>query len=152
VTSVELERRVAAPIERVWEVFTDLDRAPANLTAVSGIQRHDDGPFGEGTTWRETRRMYGRDYTETLTVTVCRPPERYVVEANSPGAHYATEFVFTPVDAGTTAVRVRFRAEGTNAAVRLFDRLLGGMMSASVRKTLRRDLDELAAAAESGSS
>jgi carbon monoxide dehydrogenase subunit G len=148
-TSVELERQVAAPVERVWQVFTDLDRAPANLTGVSGIQRQDDRPFGEGTTWRETRRMYGRDYTETLTVTVCRPPERYVVEADSTGAHYATEFLFTPVDAAITQVRVRFRAEGTNAAARLFDRLLGGMMSASVRKTLRRDLDELAAVAES---
>jgi carbon monoxide dehydrogenase subunit G len=150
VTSVELSRHVAAPLERVWQVFTDLDQATANLSGVSGIKRQDDRPFGEGTTWRETRRMYGRDYTETLTVTACRPLERYVVEADGSGAHYATEFVFTPVDPGTTAVRVRFAAEGTNPLTRLIDRLLGGMMSASVRKTLRKDLDELAAVAESG--
>jgi carbon monoxide dehydrogenase subunit G len=149
VTAVELSRRVAAPVDRVWEVFTDLDGATTNLSGVSGIERQDDRPFGEGTTWRETRRMYGRDYTETLKVTACRPLERYVVEADGSGAHYATEFVFTPVDAGTTDVRVRFQAEGRNLLTRLFDRLLGGMMSASVRKTLRKDLDELAVVAES---
>jgi carbon monoxide dehydrogenase subunit G len=148
-TPVELERDVAAPVERVWHVFTDLDRAPQDLSGITAIERQDDRPFGEGTTWRETRRMYGREYTEQLTITACRPLERYVVEADSSGAHYTTEFAFTPLNAGTTRVRVTFRAEGTTTAARLFDRLLGGMMSSSVRKTLRKDLDELAAAAES---
>jgi carbon monoxide dehydrogenase subunit G len=149
VTSVELERDVAAPIERVWRVFTDLERAAEDLSGVSAIERLDGGPFREGTSWRETRRMYGRDYTETLTVTACRAPERYVVEADSQGAHYATEFVFTPVTETATRVRVRFDVEGRTAATRLVDRLLGGMVSSSVRKTLRKDLDELAAVAES---
>jgi len=149
-TSIELERDVAAPVERVWHVFTDLDRAPANLSGITAVERRDEQPFGEGTTWRETRRVYGRDYTETLTVTVCRSLERYVVEVNSSGANYTTEFAFTPVDAGTTRVRVSFQAQGTNTAARLFDRLVGGMVSTSVRKTLSRDLDELAAMAERG--
>jgi carbon monoxide dehydrogenase subunit G len=151
-TSVELERAVAAPIERVWDVFTDLDRAADELSGVSAIHREDDRPFGEGTTWRETRRMYGRDYTETLTVTVCRRPERYVVEAESSGAHYATEFVFTPAGPDVTNVRVRFEVRGVNALARLVNRLLGGMVESSARRTLRKDLDELAAVAESAPS
>jgi uncharacterized membrane protein len=149
-TAVSLERDVAAPVTRVWEVFTELDRAPERRSKVTAVEHVSDQPFGEGTTWRETRKMFGRPYTEQLTISACRPPEQYVVEAESNGAHYRTEFAFAPIGPGTTQVRVTFRAEPTSALAAVFDRLLGSMVANSVRKALRKDLDELAAAAERG--
>jgi carbon monoxide dehydrogenase subunit G len=146
--AITLERDVAAPVDRVWDVFTDLDQAPERLSMVTDIERPTDQPFGEGTTWRETRKMFGRPYTEQMTITACRPPERYVVEAESSGAHYTTEFAFEPVAAGTTHVRVTFGAEPTGTLAKVFNRLMGQMLAKSVTKALRKDIDELARAAE----
>ena len=146
--AVTLERDVVAPVGRVWDVFTDLDRAPERLSGVTRVEDLSGQPFGEGTTWRETRELFGRSYTEQLTVSACRAPEHYVVEAQSSGAHYRTEFVFTPRAADTTRVRVTFTAEPTGIVARIVHRLIGAVLITSVTKALRRDLDQLAAIAE----
>ena len=146
-SEIEVSRTVRAPVERVWEVFTDLSQAAERLSGVEKIEVLNPGDFKIGTTWRETRVMHGKTAVEQMTVTVCEPPTRYIVEAQSRGTHYKSEFTFVPTG-DETEVTMTFGAEPSGAVGKVVGAVLGGFMSRNVAKTMQQDLDDLADAAE----
>ncbi|WP_329019960.1 SRPBCC family protein [Streptomyces sp. NBC_00690] len=148
--SVVVERRIAAPAERVWRALTDLERAPAVLSGVDAVEVLSPGPFGVGTRWRETRRMMGKQATEEMYVTSSEPPLRYVVEADSQGAHYTSEFVLREVGPEETQVRMVFTAVPPSGISGLLARVFGAIGARAVAKTIGRDLADVAAAVEQG--
>jgi uncharacterized membrane protein len=145
--SVEVQTTIAAPPERVFEVATDLGSLPATMSGIDTVEVLSEGPFGEGTRWRETRTLYGKQATEEMWVTGFDPPRSYVVEAESHGAHYRTEITFVP-DGGATRVTFVFGARPVSFLARLFS-VLTRMMMKSVRKALAQDLEDLKRVAES---
>ena len=146
-SEIEVSRTVQAPVERVWEVFTDLSRAAERLSGVEKIEVLNPGEFKIGTTWRETRVMHGKTAVEQMTVTVCEPPSRYIVEAQSRGTHYKSEFTFTP-NGEDTVVTMTFGVESHGPVGKVVGAVLGGLMSRTVGKTMQQDLDDLADVAE----
>ena len=58
--SVEVQKTIAAPPERVFEVATDLASLPETMSGIDSVEVLSDGPFGEGTRWREIRTLYGK--------------------------------------------------------------------------------------------
>jgi carbon monoxide dehydrogenase subunit G len=149
VSAVTVQRTIDAPIERVWRTATDLRNMHENLTAVDAVEILTPGPFDVGTTWRETRTMRGRQATEEMTVTACEAPRRYVVEAQSRGARYRSEFTFEEPAAGLTVVTMTFDANADGTVARLMNKTLGGVMARAVGKVLAKDLDDLARVCES---
>ncbi len=147
---VDVERRIAAPPGRVWEALTDIEGSPRVISGIERVEMLSDGAFGVGTRWRETRRMLGKDATEEMWVTACEAPARYVVEAESHGAHYTSEFVLTPESGEATTVRLSFGSEVQKAGVaKVMGKLLGGIGSKAVAKALAKDLSDVAGALES---
>jgi carbon monoxide dehydrogenase subunit G len=146
-SEIEVSRTVRAPVERVWEVFTDLSKGAERLSGVEKIEVLNPGDFKVGTTWRETRVVHGKTAVEQMTVTVCEPPNHYLVEAQSRGTHYRSEFTFTP-EGDDTRVKATFGAESHGPVGKVVGAVLGGLLSRSVAKTLQQDLDDLADAAE----
>lgn len=144
---IRLTRHVAAPPERVWDLATDLARAPQTLSGVTRVEVLTPGPFAVGTRWRETRTMLGRDATEELAVTAVDAHRAYTVEAEASGAHYVSTFTFEPSAAGTD-VTVTFGARATTGVARVLAALTGPLARRSVEKALRGDLEDLARAAE----
>ena len=145
--SVEVEQVIAASPERVFEVATDLRNMPETMSAIDSLEVLTAGPFGEGTRWRETRTLHGRQATEEMWVTGFDPPRSYVVEAESHGAHYRTELRFLPEEDGTRVTFV-FGARPVSFLARLFS-VLSWLMLKSLRKALEQDLEDLKRAAES---
>jgi len=146
-SEIEVARKIKAPIERVWAVFTDLPRAAERLSGVDQIEVLNPGAFKVGTTWRETRTLHGKTAVEQMTVTVCEPPTHYLVEAQSRGTHYRSEFTFIP-EGEDTLVRMVFGAEPHGAMGKVVGAVLGGLMGRTAGKTMQQDLDDLADAAE----
>lgn len=153
---LKLERGVAAPAATAWAVLTDVARWPEVLSGVARVERLDGGrAFGVGTRWKETRVMFGRESTEEMEVTGLEPGRSYVVEALSRGTRYRSVL---GVDAGGADAEgaagarlyLTFHAEPEGAVGRLVGATLGLLFRAAVRKRLRQDLDDLAAAAERG--
>ncbi|MET9517676.1 SRPBCC family protein [Streptomyces sp. NPDC002994] len=150
--SVVVERRISAGADRVWRALTDLEDMPRVLSGVEKVEvleRSSAGPFGVGTRWRETRRMLGKQATEEMYVTASEPPVRYVVEADSQGAHYVSEFVLRAEGPDATAVRMTFSAVPPAGVAGLLAKVLGGLGARAVSKAITRDLDDVAAAVES---
>ncbi|MEU2390950.1 SRPBCC family protein [Streptomyces sp. NPDC007369] len=147
---VVVEREMAAPVERVWRALTDLESVPDVVSGVDAVEVLTPGPFRVGTRWRETRRMFGKQATEEMYVTVCDAPERYVAEADNAGMHYVSEFRLSERSPGRTAVTMTFSAAPAVSGKRpdLFMRLLNRLGTKAVARAVMKDLSDVAAAVE----
>ncbi len=151
-STVAVTRLVEAPVAEVWRVFTDLSRRCEWLSTVTRVEVLTPGAFGAGTVWRETRTMAdGGEITEEFRVRECAIPERFVVVSPGIGADYRMTYTFVPViegrHRGGTMVTVVQDGNPTAAAGRFLAFVFGGLAARTVEGALRRDLDDLAAAA-----
>jgi hypothetical protein len=145
---LELTVDVAAPPERTFAVFTDLEKAPETVDGIVKLELLTEGPVGAGTRFRETRIMFKRECTEEMEITEFEPGERYAVEAETCGSHFRTVFTFAPSGEGTRVTMTT----GTKALT-FFAKLmspLGGLMMGPVKKVMLADMEALKAAAEAG--
>lgn len=147
---VEVRRHVGAPVQRVWQVATDLTGSPQVLRGVDAVEVLTAGPFDVGTRWRETRTMMGRSATEEMTVTAVEPQSSYRVEAASRGAHYVSTLAFAPSADGGTDMTMTFGGRPTSTVARVLGAVTAPLGRRAVTKALQQDLDDIAAAAERG--
>ncbi|WP_369134463.1 SRPBCC family protein [Modestobacter sp. I12A-02662] len=145
---VEVRRHVAATVQRVWDVATDLAGSPQVIRGIDAVEVLTPESFGVGTRWRETRTMMGRSATEEMTVTAVEPHRSYRVEAASRGAHYVSTFAAAPSDDGGTDVTMTFGGRPTSTVARVLGAVTAPLGRRAVTKALEQDLDDIAAAAE----
>jgi uncharacterized protein YndB with AHSA1/START domain len=74
---VELD--IDRPPEDVFALLTDIGRLPE--WQASAVKAEVEGPLGEGTRIRETRRLFGREYRVVHEVAVLDPPHRFEVRS-----------------------------------------------------------------------
>ncbi|MEI5008532.1 SRPBCC family protein [Streptomyces sp. NPDC087659] len=146
--SVVVERRIAAPAGRVWDALTDVEGSQHVLSGVERVEKLTEGAFGVGTRWRETRRMFGKEATEEMRVTASEPTERFVVEADSHGTHYVSEFALRADGPETTTVRMTFSGTTPGGVTGLLAKVLGPLGQRAVAKAVAKDLADVAAAVE----
>lgn len=145
-----LTQHIHAIPEKVWAVISDIPGSAATLSGIDAVQMLTDGPYGEGTRWKETRTMMGRAETVEMWVAQADPPRSTTVKALQGGADYTTRFSLAERDGGTD-LTLTFSADVikptflSKATMALFGRL--GM--SMTRKALTKDLAEIAAKAES---
>ncbi|MDR6684579.1 carbon monoxide dehydrogenase subunit G [Arthrobacter sp. 1088] len=145
-----LTQHINATPEKVWAVLSDIPASAGTLSGINAIQMLSEGPYGEGTRWKETRTMMGRQETVEMWVSQADPPRSTTVKALQSGADYTTRFNLAERDGGTD-LTLTFGAEvlkptlGSKVAMALFGKI--GM--SITRKALSKDLAEIAAKAES---
>ena len=147
---VEISRHVAAPVQRVWDVATDLAGSLQVVRGIDAVEVLTPGPFGVGTRWRETRRMFGRSATEEMTVTAVEPHRSYTVEASGPGVRYVSGFAFAPSAGGGTDVTATFGGRPTTTVARVLGAVTAPLGRRAIARALEQDLQDIAAAAERG--
>ncbi len=141
-----ITRRIEKPVEEVFQVFTDLARAPERVQGIESLELLTDGPMRVGTRFRETRKMFGREATEEMTVTALEPNRSYTVGARSCGCDFETQFRFHP-EGKSTRVEMELKTRATTLVARLMAPL-GIFMAGSMKKLCERDIDDLKAALE----
>jgi carbon monoxide dehydrogenase subunit G len=148
--TTSLTQHIQASPEKVWSVITDIPGSAATLSGVDSVQLLTDGPYGEGTRWKETRKMLGKSETVEMWVAEADRHRSTTVKAVQGGADYTTRFNLAPRDGGTE-LTLTFGAEVIKPTVasRLLMLLFGRMGMAATRKALTKDLAEIAAKAES---
>lgn len=145
-----LTQHIQAQPEKVWAVISDIPGSAATLSGVEAVQLLTDGSYGEGTRWRETRRMFGRPETVEMWVASADPGRSTVVKAVQGGADYTTRLNLSPRGGGTD-LTLTFSAEiiKPTPASRILMALFGRLGMAVTRKALAGDLADIAARAES---
>lgn len=147
---VATQDSVAKP-EDVWNVLTDLDNAATTISAIHKIERLDEGSgFGIGTSWRETRTMFGKTATEDMTVTELDTGRSYTTKAESHGARYRSTHRVEAIEGGSR-ITMAFGAEPTSTIAKVFALTIGRLFDSATRKAIVKDLKDIAAAAEKAS-
>jgi carbon monoxide dehydrogenase subunit G len=148
--STSLTQHANASPEKVWAVISDIPGSAATLSGVESIQMVSEGPYGEGTRWKETRSMMGRRETVEMWVSQTDPPRSTTVKALQGGADYTSRFTLSERDGGTD-LTLAFGAEVLKPTVlsRVMMALFGRIGMSITRKALAKDLAEIAAKAES---
>jgi len=144
---VSVTEQIDAPLERVFDLFTDLEHAGENISGIDRVEILTDGPTGVGTRWRETRTMWGKEATEEMEITEFSAGDRYTAVAENFGARYLSTFRFTRNGTGTD-VTMDFEVIPVSLVAKLFTPL-AGLMSRSVVNCVKQDLADLKQIAES---
>lgn len=141
-----LTETVAAPVPAVFAAYTDFANAPARVADIVRTEMLTPGPVGVGTKFTETRKMFGKESTETMTVTAFAPNELVELTAGSCGAEFVSRFTFAADGAGTR-VGVEVRARAVSLLAKLFAPLAFLMMG-TIKKCVARDVAQLRASVE----
>jgi carbon monoxide dehydrogenase subunit G len=144
---------ISAPRERVFAAFTDLSTAAERISGIDKLEILTEGPVGIGTRFRETRTMMGRKCSEVMTITTFDIPSRYVLEANSCGCHYTTEFTFQSVPEGTQ-VTGNFSGQAASILAKCMMFLMKPFMNKlqnACRTALQGDMQDVKTFVETGS-
>jgi len=144
-----VERTIQAPQQRVWEVVADIAAAADTITSITKIEMLTGPEVGVGTRWKETRVMLRRETTEEMEVTEFEPPLRYVVEAESCGAHFSSEVRCDPIGEDVTRLSMRMRTRPLNLFAKLM-KPLAKLALKSTCKMVAKDFDDIARAATGG--
>ncbi|MFI2566761.1 SRPBCC family protein [Paenarthrobacter sp. NPDC018779] len=148
--TTSLTQHVNASPEKVWAVISDIPGSAGTISGIDAIQMLTDGPYGEGTRWKETRTMMGRQETVEMWVSHTDPPRSTTVKALQGGADYTTRFALSERDGGTD-LTLTFGAEVIKPTLlsKVTMALFGKIGMSVTRKALAKDLAEIAAKAES---
>lgn len=143
---VTVSRSVAAPPAEVFAACADFARAADRIKDILRVEVLSPGPVGVGTRFKETRKMFGKEATETMEVVAFDPPAGYELRAVNCGTEYRTWFTFTPDGAGTR-VDATFQSRAVALWAWPFTPLMY-LMRGFLRKCLAGDLDQIRAAIE----
>ena len=145
-TQFTIGKHVNATREEVFAVASDFHNMARHIRGIARLEVLTDGTIAVGTRFRETRLMLGKESTEEMEITSFRPPESYVVECDSCGAHYRAEYLFIP-DISGTHMRMTFEAQPTTLLAKLMSPLAMLMMG-PMKKVIDADLEDVKAVAE----
>lgn len=131
---VELRDIVRAPIERVYALSVDFDRAREWLPPEVAVEKLTEGPPRVGFRYRETRPVLGRRDVRVYEISVLEPPRRSEVFAAAGGFRFRLDY--EGVDASTTRLTMTGEAAGLGCFGALAAPLVRRVMRANMAKDL----------------
>ena len=140
-TKVMVDTEIAAPVARVFGVFTDLEHSAERVSNIHTIEVLTHGPFGRGTRWTETRQVLGQLDSAEMEVTAFERNRTYTITHHKAGTRIDTVFTFEPFEEGTK-VRIEFALEGHGLPPGLLAPL-GWAIAGKVRDVITRDVADL---------
>ena len=93
-----LTQHIKAGPEKVWAVISDIPGSAGTISGIDSVQLLSEGPYGEGTRWKETRTMMGKQETVEMWVSQADPPRSTAVKALQGGADYTSRFTLSGRD------------------------------------------------------
>ncbi|WP_424237592.1 SRPBCC family protein [Bhargavaea ginsengi] len=139
----EVERDFRVSKEQLYEALLDLEAAEHWMQGLVGIKRQDTGPMQEGSTWIETRKMYGSKASEHFEVVELMPNEKIVIRVDgSKGTTGKGEYLFT-YRLGGTGDKSNVHLHGEIGGLTGLTKLFGKMMAGPFKKATAKDLDAL---------
>ena len=139
--TVKVSREIAAPVDTVFKMFTDIDHGPEHVSAIKSIEMLTTGGFELGARWREKREIMGRLDDAEMEVTAYERNHSYTITHHKGGVRIDTTFSFDPSPAGTT-VGVEFALSHQGMPPGLLAPLEWAI-AGKVREVLTHDLTDL---------
>src|SRR5690554_6182728 len=143
--SVHVQREILAEPAAVWRLITDLDRSPQVLSGVVSVQRLEGEGYDVGVSWRETRRLLGKETSEDKRVTAVNAPFSTAISAETRGTRYSTVLRCEPSDLGTM-LHIEFNGRPVNPTFgqRIAWKLFSKVEMRASREQLEQDAADIA--------
>ncbi|MCC7009497.1 MAG: SRPBCC family protein [Acidobacteria bacterium] len=110
---MKVSKEIGAPVDVVFQRFTDIQRGPEHVSNIKNVQVLTPGPFGLHTRWRESREVIGRLDDAEMEVTSFEKNRHYTITHQKAGVKIDTVFTFEPIPTGTrVSVEFALRNEG----------------------------------------
>jgi len=139
--TIKVSNVIAAPVDRVFQLFTDIEHGPVYVSEIKRIEMLTPGSVRRGTRWRETRDVMGVQDSAEMEITSFERNRMYTITHHKAGVQVDTSFWFEPVDGGTN-VSVEFELEPGGVPPG-FLAPLGWAIEGKVKQVLSRDLADL---------
>jgi uncharacterized protein YndB with AHSA1/START domain len=140
-TTVTVATQIAAPVARVFEVFTDVEHCAERVSNIREVEILTTGGFSLGTRWLETREVMGHLDSAEMEVTAFEQNRAYTITHHKAGTRMDTVFSFEPFEDGTK-VRIEFVLDSHGLPPGLLAPL-GWAVAGKVRDVISRDLSDL---------
>ena len=140
-TTVVVSADIEAPTRRVFDLFTDLERATEHVSGIKQVELLTPGRFGLGTRWRETREVFGHLDTVEMEVVAFERDRTYTLSHYKARVRVEIVFSFEPAQAGTR-VTITFTLDGAGMPSGLLTPL-NWAIAGKVRHVLDQDLADL---------
>lgn len=144
---VTVSEFIAAPVQRVFQAFTDIEHGADKVSGIREIEILTTHGFSLGTRWRETREVMGRLDEAEMEVTAFELNRSYTITHHKAGVRIDTVFTFEPVAAGGTRVSIDFGLVPQGLPPGLLSPIEWAM-AGKVREVLSHDLADLKASVE----
>lgn len=149
---ISVRTTIDGPKGRVWGAITDIDNCANMVSAIVGLKvlnRPDAGLVG--LKWTETRKMFGKESSETMCITECREQDYYCTRAENHGAVYVTRMSVEEIE-NQTRLTMSFSGTSASPVVRLVSAVMGVFMKKPMIKMLEKDLNDIKMFVERASS
>lgn len=110
--SYENNITINAPVEEVWQVFTDPGKLRQWLYGVTQVEKVQGEPLTHGSKFRLIFEIEGHQFSITEEVTGFEPPELFAFSMESRTLNSEVDITFTPIDSTTTLLDANTVAEG----------------------------------------
>jgi len=139
--SVDIE--IDSPKSRVWAAITDIDNSVAMISGIVDLKVLDR-PEGSivGLKWMETRKIFGKESSETMWITDSKDEEYYFTRAENHGAIYITKMEVADSN-GKTTLSMSFSGTSESTFIKLMSSIMGIFVKKSMVKLLQQDLEDI---------
>ena len=137
------ERRIKAPLEKVFETIADISNFQKAVPHITNVEFLTEQQSGVGTKFRETRIMKGKEESTELEVTELIQNEHIRIVADSHGTIWDTVMKVT-ADGDTTVLEMIMDATSSGLFPKILNRLIKGM----IQQGLEQDMDAVKAYCE----
>ena len=136
--SVDIE--ISKPKSVIWTAITDIENCSNMLSSIIDLEvLNQPTETIVGLKWKETRKMFGKEATETMWITDFVENEYYCTRAESHGSVYITKLSLT--EAGeNTMLSMSFTAEAQSTFVKIISAIMSLFIKNSMQKELFKDL------------
>ena len=144
---ITVTRRIDAPVDRVFDVITDIERLPETNEDVVGVEFLSEQRSGPGTRFRETRSSKGREMKTELELTEVVANDRARFVSDMGGTVWDTVFSFRPLGSppgSETELLIELEAR----AYKLLPKLMYPFVKGMVRRGMEKHIDGLKAYCE----
>lgn len=129
-------RTVHAPVDRVFRTVSEIENFARALPHIVKVEFLSEMRTGQGTRFRETRLMNGREAITTLEVTEYVENDHVRLVADAGGTIWDTVFSVTEEN-GATRLEMVMEARPHRFLARIFNFFIRGM----VQKAIESDMD-----------
>ena len=131
---------IKADKQTVWSGITNFNNAKNVISAITDLQVLEQPELGlVGFKWSETRKMFGKDATETMWITEAQENHYYQTRAESHGAIYISRLIVEEM-AGGTKLTMTFNGQAQTLFGKIMSCCMGFLMKGSMAKMIKQDL------------